>query len=90
MEKEKSDFAILQETVIDRGLCTGCGTCIGVCPTQLIDLRYIDGEAEPYLAKPPCVNCKPCLEICPGKDIPILEMEKMTFGGQARPSVLTP
>jgi len=80
MKKGKSDFSILKETVIDKGLCTGCGTCVGVCPTQLIDLCYIDGEAEPYLAKPPCVNCKLCLEICPGKDIPILEMEKMTFG----------
>jgi len=85
----KDSFYVLKKTVIDRGLCTGCGTCISVCPNRLIDLAYPDGEPEPYLSKQPCTNCKLCIEVCPGKEIPILEIERKIFGVERDPDVDT-
>lgn len=51
----------LAEKAIRRGmLCTGCGVCVGACPTNAItkeDHRVITGSA--------CNACGNCIDICP-------------------------
>lgn len=47
---------------IDRTLCTGCRTCITVCPTDALAQR--DGKA--HLAHPDqCIYCTFCEDVCP-------------------------
>jgi len=83
--KDNSGFSLLKQTVIDRGLCTGCGTCASVCPRQLIEFRYVDGEPEPHLAEASCSDCTLCFDTCPGQDVPMLAMEAMAFGTARNP-----
>ena len=79
VKKQIKDFSILENKIISKGLCTACGTCVGVCPEGILDIGWVDGDAEPYLAKSPCPGCGICVEVCPGKDIPLLQLEDMVF-----------
>jgi ferredoxin len=46
--------------VVNREKCTGCGTCIDVCPTEAI--RIEDGRAVITVE---CVDCGACPRVCP-------------------------
>lgn len=74
-------FEKLKNSVIDRGLCTGCGTCAGICRQNAIKIELIDMEPLPVL-KGECINCGNCELICPGKTIPLMELERNVFGKQ--------
>lgn len=71
-------FSNLRKDVIKKGLCTGCGTCVGVCPAGVIQFDF-DLE-EPVLEGSCVTSCGICYEICPGKDIPLLKLEKKFLG----------
>ncbi len=75
------DFAALKEGVIKSGLCTACGTCVGVCQFAALRMADVDGEPLPELYAE-CQDCGVCLETCPGRDIPIPELELASFGDQ--------
>ena len=75
----KLAFDALRETVIDRGLCTACGTCVGVCPQSAISIKYEQYEPLPALSGK-CVPCGLCVELCPGADVPMPELERFCFG----------
>jgi ferredoxin len=48
--------------LIDEDVCTGCGDCITVCPTEA--LMLVDGVA--VLAQPDACNyCSDCETVCP-------------------------
>ena len=50
------------QPLINRNLCTDCGKCIEICPTEA--LTQIEGKAA--LAHPDqCTYCAVCEEICP-------------------------
>lgn len=78
------EFKDLHRDVIGRGLCTGCGSCVGICPTKVMDMVYIDHEPEPVLSGN-CNGCSLCYEMCPGKDIPFPAMEKLVYGREKEP-----
>ncbi len=46
---------------IDKETCTGCGTCVSLCPAKAISLE--DGKADPDLSK--CWGCSICEINCP-------------------------
>ena len=71
-------FDRLKKEVIGVGLCTDCGTCVGVCPSRAIVINYDEEEPEAVAECPP--RCNLCYQVCPGRDIPIPEMERMVFG----------
>ncbi len=73
-----SGFASLQKEVIGVGLCAYCGACAGVCPSQNLSMD-MDAE-EPILHGECPVRCTVCFETCPGKDIPMLDLDRVTFG----------
>jgi coenzyme F420 hydrogenase subunit beta len=83
--KKKADFAVLKATVIDSGLCTGCGMCVGVCPNRVWELNWVDGDAEPALTRNECSACGVCVAVCPGKEIPLLELEELFLGKSRDP-----
>ncbi|MBW1996482.1 MAG: ferredoxin family protein [Deltaproteobacteria bacterium] len=52
--------------VIDRELCTGCGTCEDICPGDIIRMN---GD-EPEVAYPEeCFHCGACFLDCPEEAI---------------------
>ncbi len=62
MEKH---FTELKAAVIDQGLCTRCGTCVGVCPAGVLSL---DKQYYPELTGE-CVACGFCRSCCSGEDV---------------------
>jgi len=57
-------FSILKGKVVDTGLCSSCGTCLGICPASCVS---IDENGEPQLSGE-CDNCGLCLKFCPAVD----------------------
>jgi len=72
-------FKDLKGDVVDTGLCTGCGACVGTCPLQALEMDYDADEPEPKLIGE-CKECGICYSVCPGKDIPLPEMDKKFLG----------
>lgn len=73
-----SYFAALWADVIKKGLCTCCGTCIGVCPANVLEF---DEESEQPRVCGKCIrDCRICYDVCPGKDVPLPALERMIFG----------
>lgn len=73
----QKSFGDLEKDVIEPGLCTLCGTCVGVCPTKGIAINF--EQEEPELIGN-CSTCGLCYEICPGKEIPLPDLDRMLFG----------
>ena len=42
-------------------LCTGCGTCIDICPKNAIVMQ----DDKAYIQENLCKNCKKCVRVCP-------------------------
>ena len=56
--------------VIDKNMCTGCGTCEDACP---LDVIYMDPEGNRSYIKYPdeCWHCGSCRQDCPEEAIEI-------------------
>lgn len=54
--------------IVKNDLCTGCGTCIALCPNNSLKLSIKKGSYVPKVEKP-CLNCGMCYKICPGHSI---------------------
>jgi Fe-S-cluster-containing hydrogenase component 2 len=55
---------------VDSSRCTGCGTCVAICPARAIGV--VDGVASVDQAR--CDLCQKCLAICPdGAIVLVLE-----------------
>ena len=51
---------------IDSRLCTLCGDCVKVCPTDCLSVAR---GLEVVLAPQSCINCGVCAAICPAAAI---------------------
>ncbi len=72
-------------TIVDRGLCTGCGGCAGVCPEQAIEMLFTQrGILVGQINRERCTSCGLCLRICPGVGINIPEYQERIFGETPR------
>lgn len=66
---------------INNALCTGCGVCEDVCPTQSIVLERVKKEYRPILNKQTCLSpkCGKCLKVCPGVGIDLKNVAKENY-----------
>lgn len=71
-------FIGLQENVLDKGLCTRCGTCAGICPVNAISME--EPDYFPKIKKECLTGCKLCYHVCPGHAVPFPELERAIFG----------
>ena len=57
--------------VVKNDLCTGCGTCIALCPTEAIKLTINEkkGIYVPELNEEKCNSCGICYKVCPGHEV---------------------
>ena len=70
------------ESVVSGGLCTGCGTCVGVCPQDAIGM-VIDnsrGIYVPQLNTERCNECGICFKVCPGHAVDFGQLNARIFG----------
>lgn len=52
--------------VINSGLCTGCGTCVGMCPNSALKMvKHLDGVYIPLTNIKKCNHCNICINTCP-------------------------
>jgi coenzyme F420 hydrogenase subunit beta len=68
--------------VVKSGLCTGCGTCAGICPVDAIEMG-IDlkkGIYIPQLDEEKCNQCGLCFEVCPGRAVDFKQLNLEIFG----------
>jgi len=57
-------------TVVEKGLCLQCGSCVSICPRDCITLkRDSNWNYVPTIDEKVCVKCGLCLEVCPGKGV---------------------
>lgn len=58
-------------SVVKSGMCTGCGTCAGLCPTGAISisLDQYRGLYVPQIQETKCNSCGICIHCCPGHGV---------------------
>ena len=76
------------EEIRDAGLCTGCGTCVGLCPNSAIHLSKVEDIYIPILNEKKCNKCGTCFEVCPGYSVNFRELNLMIFGREPQNSPL--
>jgi len=71
--------------IAQSGLCTGCGTCVSLCPKEAIQIKINQekGIYEPEIIDKKCTNCKLCLKVCPGHEIDFKDLNQEIFGTDA-------
>lgn len=66
-------------------LCTGCGTCISICPNQAIKIIKNDSKGiyKPIIDNMACTSCGICYRICPGHAVDFMQLNMQIFGGES-------
>jgi len=83
----KNIFSIHKQVVseiVDHDLCIGCGICVGICPSKLLDMSWQDnGDLAPEIEGQCPPSCDACLRVCPFGDHSLVEetIAKKEFGG---------
>lgn len=69
--------------VTQKKLCTGCATCVGVCPQNCItiELNQALGLREPVVARDRCVSCGVCVRSCPGYQLDLVSLRPLSQVG---------
>ena len=78
------------EAIVEKGLCTGCGTCAAVCPNEAVRMR-IDGQSGLYMPQvvgEACNRCGVCLDVCPGAASGYDDLRRVVFGSEPKDALL--
>ena len=77
-------------SVVKSGLCTGCGTCIGMCSPNAIELTidWNKGIYLPQLDEEKCNHCGVCLEVCPGHSVDFKQLNRDIFGREPEDTIM--
>jgi NAD-dependent dihydropyrimidine dehydrogenase PreA subunit len=52
----------MAKPIVNKAKCTGCGTCVNVCPTNVF--KIAGGKSTVINAKE-CIGCMACENSCP-------------------------
>lgn len=70
--------------MVKEGLCTGCGTCLAMCPLSAINM-FKDNSKGTYVPQvdwEKCSQCGICLEVCPGHSVDFGQLNGFIFGNK--------
>jgi len=78
------------ESVVNDELCTGCGTCVGICPLSAIEMvkNNSKGIYLPQLDDEKCNQCGICLDACPGHSVNFQQLNLDIFGQEPQDILL--
>jgi len=51
--------------IVDKEKCTGCETCVDICPAAAIEMDGSTAVVDADL----CVDCESCVDECPSEAI---------------------
>ncbi len=55
-------------SIVNNDLCHRCGSCVGICPTGVLET---DGHGFPAIKHlSACTDCDLCTKVCPGEEFP--------------------
>lgn len=76
--------------VIKADLCTGCATCVSLCPNSAIELILDSSKGIylPLLKEEKCNYCGICLSVCPGHSVKFKDLNLTIFGQEPKDSFL--
>jgi coenzyme F420 hydrogenase subunit beta len=77
-------------SVVKDALCTGCGTCVGICPKNAIRM-VVDktrGIYVPQLDNESCNQCGLCFQVCPGHSVDFQQLNLGIFGKEPEDAFL--
>lgn len=63
--------------IIDGDLCHRCGTCVGICPTDVLGVD--DNEYPAVKSLSACTDCDLCVKVCPGEEFDSQSFSKELF-----------
>ncbi|HYB97619.1 MAG TPA: Coenzyme F420 hydrogenase/dehydrogenase, beta subunit C-terminal domain [Candidatus Limnocylindrales bacterium] len=87
--KEKPTFKDMMNDVVEYGSCCECGSCVLVCPHNVIE--YIDGKPKQtakatapfdYCGISEGIGCDVCAQVCPRLAPREFQLPSSVFGGQ--------
>jgi len=64
-----------QVAVIDEEKCTGCGTCVKLCPVEAISLEKKAGKRLAFVDNEICLACTICFSRCPEHAVKMVKRE---------------
>ena len=78
------------ELVLRDGLCTGCGTCAGMCPQNAIKIviNHEKGIFLPVLDREKCSECGICFKVCPGHGVDFNTLNREIYGRESEDILL--
>jgi len=73
--KNQNDKTIM--SVVQDGLCTMCGVCVGVCkPSIQMVLDRSQGLILPRVDFDTCTLCGLCVQVCPGREVDFEQLNR--------------
>jgi coenzyme F420 hydrogenase subunit beta len=72
------------EQIAKNDLCTGCGTCVAMCPKEAIEMRIDErkGIYVPKINEERCNCCGLCHRVCPGHSVDFKALNLDIFGNE--------
>lgn len=76
--------------VVESDLCAGCGTCVGICPVDAVQMvrDELKGIYLPQLDEGKCNECGLCLKACPSHEVDFKRLNLEVFGREAEDILL--
>lgn len=64
--------------IVENDLCHRCGSCVGICPTEVLALDKADYPVVKNMSA--CTDCDLCVKVCPGDEFNYPEFSKEIYG----------
>ncbi len=80
--KQHEALIHLKHHIIDGGLCTRCGTCVGICPAEKLHFTDLLDQCLPAIDDSiSCGDCDGiCLDACPGAKVDFAVLNRSVMG----------